>query len=78
MTNSINISGNTALVTYVEELEMFRGEFVEQIGGADFYACDLETLRKEGALSLHIFLDECNRRGLEPENHQPRKHRMGS
>lgn len=78
MTSSITISGKIALVTYVDDLEMFRGEFVELNGGADFYARDLETLRKEGTLSLQIFIDECNRRGLEPERHQPGKHRVDS
>lgn len=58
--------GYSAVITYDPELEMFRGEFVDLNGGADFYAPDLEGLKREGALSLRIFLDECVARGVEP------------
>lgn len=58
--------GYCAVITFDPELEMFRGEFVDLNGGADFYAPDLEGLTREGALSLRIFLDECVARGVEP------------
>lgn len=58
--------GYCAVIAYDPELEMFRGEFVDLNGGADFYARDLEGLKREGALSLKIFLDECAARGIAP------------
>jgi len=45
---------------------MFRGEFVGLNGGADFYAKDIEGLKKEGATSLKVFLDMCREDGVEP------------
>ena len=34
---------------------MFRGEFVNLNGGADFYATNVEDLHKEGKISLDAF-----------------------
>ncbi len=48
-----------ARIVYDPEIEMFRGEFIGLNGGADFYACDLESLRKEGQISLDMFLEMC-------------------
>ena len=45
---------------------MFRGEFVGLNGGADFYAKDIEGLKKESAISLKVFLKACQERGIEP------------
>jgi len=45
---------------------MFRGEFAGLNGGADFYAADIESLRQEGAASLRVFLETCQRRGIDP------------
>jgi predicted HicB family RNase H-like nuclease len=45
---------------------MFRGEFVGLNGGADFYAADVKGLQHEGEISLRVFLDACQRRGIEP------------
>ena len=59
--------GYSAVIGYDSELEMFRGEFVGLNGGADFYATDLEGLKREGALSLKVFLDECAARGIKPK-----------
>lgn len=58
--------GYKALIAYDPEIDMFRGEFVGLNGGADFYASDLVGLRREGESSLRVFLDECEKRGLEP------------
>jgi len=66
MMNLMKINGVNAVITYDPDIEMFRGEFVELNGGADFYAKDIENLKKEGAISLKIFLDACNKRNLEP------------
>lgn len=63
--------GYKAVITYDPEIEMFRGEFVGLNGGADFYAQDLEGLRREGTESLRVFLEECERHGVSPrKNHK--------
>lgn len=64
--NMMEIGGYRAVVAYDPELEMFRGEFVGLNGGADFYARDIEGLKREGALSLKVFLDMCKEEGVEP------------
>ena len=45
---------------------MFRGEFVDLNGGADFYATDPDGLRRQGALSLQVFLDMCREDDVQP------------
>lgn len=58
--------GYKAIIAYDPEIDLFRGEFVGLNGGADFYASDLAGLHKEGEISLRIFLEECERRGISP------------
>ena len=58
--------GYQAVISYDPEIRMFRGEFVGLNGGADFYAEDLSGLEREGKLSLKVFLEECQARGIEP------------
>nr|WP_218883574.1 type II toxin-antitoxin system HicB family antitoxin [Burkholderia guangdongensis] len=62
----MNIGGQKAVISYDSEMEMFRGEFVGLNGGADFYAMDVAGLHREGELSLRIFLEECERRHVDP------------
>jgi predicted HicB family RNase H-like nuclease len=45
---------------------MFRGEFIGLNGGADFYAKDIDGLRREGETSLKVFPDMCREDGVEP------------
>ena len=67
MKNIMNFNdGYKAVIAYDPEIEMFRGEFVGLNGGADFYAKDLDGLRREGAESLRIFLEECQKQGVNP------------
>ncbi|ASN87383.1 toxin-antitoxin system HicB family antitoxin [Pectobacterium versatile] len=66
MINTLLIDGHTAVIAFDSEIEMFRGEFIGLNGGADFYAYSVDELKKEGATSLAIFLDECRRDGIEP------------
>lgn len=63
----MEIDGFRAVIKYDPEIEMFRGEFVGLNGGADFYASDIESLKKEGAISLKVFLKACQERGIEPK-----------
>ena len=66
MKNVMTIDSYQAVVSYDPELEMFRGEFVGLNGGADFYAKDTKGLKREGAISLKVFLDACAEDGVEP------------
>ena len=66
MMNMMEINGYKAIIQYDPEIEMFRGEFVGLNGGADFYAKDIEGLRKEGKDSLDVFLEMCREDGVEP------------
>ncbi len=69
MINTMNFDGFQAVIKYDPEIEMFRGEFVGLNGGADFYATDIAGLKKEGAISLRVFLEACKERGIEPRKH---------
>ena len=66
MMNIMEIEGYRAIIQYDPNIEMFRGEFVGLNGGADFYAKDIDGLRKEGEISLKVFLDMCLEDGVEP------------
>jgi predicted HicB family RNase H-like nuclease len=64
--NIMKIAGQKAVIAYDPDIDMFRGEFVGLNGGADFYASDVAGLHREGEQSLKVFLEECERRGVEP------------
>lgn len=66
MKNTMVIDGYKAVIQFDPEIEMFRGEFVGLNGGADFYAADIEGLKREGAASLRVFLEMCAEDGVEP------------
>ena len=66
MMNVMEIEGFRAVIRFDPEIEMFRGEFMGLNGSADFYASDIESLKREGAISLRVFIDACRERGLEP------------
>lgn len=66
MMNIMEINGYQSVIKYDPEIELFRGEFIGLNGGADFYARDIDCLRKEGETSLKVFLDMCNEDGVEP------------
>ena len=62
----MTINGVKAVITYDSDIDLFRGEFIGLNGGADFYAADAEGLRREGAISLKVFMDACQEDGVEP------------
>ena len=64
MMNMMEINGIKAVIKYDPKIEMFRGEFLELNGGADFYAKEIENQKKEGAISLKVFLDTCKKRDM--------------
>lgn len=67
--NTMTINGYQAVIAFDPEIQMFRGEFVGLNGGADFYATDVDGLRHEGEISLRLFLEACQKRGVEPRKH---------
>ncbi|MDM8547642.1 type II toxin-antitoxin system HicB family antitoxin [Candidatus Venteria ishoeyi] len=69
MKNVMDFNGYKAVIHYDPEIEMFRGEFVNLNGGADFYAADIKGLHHEGQLSLNMFLDMCKKDGVEPKKY---------
>lgn len=68
-TNIMEIDGYHAVIQFDPEIDMFRGEFLDLNGGADFYAQDVSGLRSEGAASLKVFLEMCEEDGVEPRRH---------
>ena len=64
--NTLDIGGFKAVVNYDPDIDMLRGEFIGLNGGADFYASDIEGLQNEAATSLNVFLEACERHGIEP------------
>jgi len=66
MINQMTIDGVKAVITYDSDIDMFRGEFLGLNGGADFYAQDAEGLRREGAISLRVFLDASKEDNVDP------------
>ena len=66
MKNVMEINGVKAVIAFDPEINMFRGEFVGLNGGADFYATDIDGLRREGETSLKVFLDMCAEEGVSP------------
>jgi len=67
MRNTMKFGKYTAVVSYDPEIEMFRGEFIGLNGGADFYADSIKKLKKEGEISLKVFLDFAKEKNIEPE-----------
>ena len=66
MSNTMVIDGYRAVIAFDTDIDMFRGEFLELNGGADFYAKDVAGLKREGSTSLKVFLDMCREDGVEP------------
>lgn len=65
-TNVMDFGDFRAVIQYDPEIEMFRGEFTGLNGGADFYAKDIDGLRKEGETSLKVFFEMSEEDGVEP------------
>ena len=54
MRNTISIDGYRAVIQYDPDIKMFRGEFLDLNGGADFYARDRNDLKREGKNPLQF------------------------
>lgn len=66
MMNILKIDGHKAIIKYDPEIDRFRGEFLDLNGGADFYAGNIEELKKEGRISLKTYFDICREEGIQP------------
>jgi len=66
MKNVVEIDGHKAVISFDPDIGMFRGEFLGLSGGADFYATDVEGLLHEGRMSLKVYLQACEERGITP------------
>jgi predicted HicB family RNase H-like nuclease len=64
--NTMMIDGHKAIIRFDPDIQMFRGEFLGLNGGADFYAKDVKGLKREGKISLKVFLEACAEDGVEP------------
>lgn len=67
--NTMTVGGYHARIEYDEELDLFRGEILGLSGGADFYGKTPKELRVEFKKSLHVFLEVCKEKGIEPRRH---------
>jgi predicted HicB family RNase H-like nuclease len=74
--NVMKIEGHKAVINYDPEIELFRGEFIGINGHADFYAADVTGLKKEGALSLKVFLEMCEEDGVSAKKEYSGKFNM--
>ncbi len=66
MMNIMIIDGYKAIIKYDPEIDKFRGEFLGLNGGVDFFASNIRGLRKEGKLSLKVFLEMCREEAISP------------
>lgn len=64
--NMMTLDGYNAKIEYDAELDVFRGEILGLAGGADFLGKNPKELRAEFKRSLHVFLDVCREKGIEP------------
>ena len=76
--NTMTINGYQAVIAFDPDIQMFRGEFVGLNGGADFYAKDVDGLRREGEISLQVFLEACAEDGVDPTGIFPASFRCAS
>ena len=54
--NSMEIAGQPAVITYVPELNAFRGKFLGLSGYCDFVSDSIQGLQKEGELPCESIL----------------------
>ncbi|MBN3343197.1 type II toxin-antitoxin system HicB family antitoxin [Pectobacterium brasiliense] len=64
--NTMVVSGQPAIISYVPEMGMFRGKFIGLSGYCDFVADSINGLRSEGEISLREYLEDCQENGIEP------------
>lgn len=66
MLNIMIVAGQPAMISFVPELNAFRGRFLGLSGYCDFVADSISALKREGELSLREYLEDCKEHGIEP------------
>ncbi len=69
MNNVLAINGRKAVIQFDPDIGLFRGEFTGLSDGADFHAADVEGLKRECAISLRVYLDDCKAKGRKSSAH---------
>ncbi|AIR61972.1 DNA repair protein [Cedecea neteri] len=64
--NIMIICGQPALITWVSDINLFRGKFLGLTGYCDFVADSASGLIREGETSLQCYLEDCSTAGIEP------------
>lgn len=64
--NTMVICGQPALITWVPEINQFRGKFLGLSGYCDFVSDSAKGLIKEGEISLREYLTDCKASGIDP------------
>lgn len=64
--NIMTVDNFRAVISYDDEISMFRGEILDLSGGADFYAKSVDELRKEFRISLEVYIEACRESGIAP------------
>lgn len=64
--NKYEIAGQPVVVSFVPELNAFRGKFLGLSGYCDFVADSVEGLQREGEISLKEYLKDCREEGIDP------------
>lgn len=62
----MEIAGQPAVITYVPELNAFRGKFLGLVRLLWFCLWQHSGAAKEGELSLREYLEDCKAAGIEP------------
>ena len=65
-TSTITVAGQPAVISYVPEINMFRGRFLGLSGYCDFVSDSVQGLHKEGEISLREYLEGCAASGVNP------------
>ena len=61
-----NVDGQPAVITYVPEINLFRGRFTGLSGDCDFVSDSVQGLHKEDEISLREYLVECAASCIHP------------
>ena len=61
-----NVAGQSAVITYVPKINLFRGRFTGLSGYCDFVSDSVQGLHKEGEISLREYLEDCAASGIHP------------
>lgn len=64
--NAMVITGQPAIISYIPELNAFRGKFLGLSGYCDFVADSIDGLRQQGEISLQEYLADCRESGIDP------------